>query len=482
MGNACGSFGRRLSLSKSAKINNKKINHKQLSNDDNNDNNNRSKKHPDMETYMDNKLVVVSGSGRQQPKRERSRSASKRRPAINSTAIVTNKQNLVASLLPSPAAAAASSPQQSSSLQQAMHSESTMENRMLDLQGDDQTSRQQGSSLNCSCNNMESYEADTPFAQTSFNVMDFTGDEDDSEMKHVVMWTKSPIAASSCSFHEKSKNQQQMKAVLINATSATAEPSQNMSASFTGNSGDVMKSIFTQKRKGTLVRLNQRSQLMERLPTFEVDVNEVTLHGHMNYERAITRPVGGEDQMEELEWIALNAIMFTDSAAALFKALHELNPEFCTKKTCPNMTAGSNFLYLWSDGAFTPAGTKQEPEDLCAFEYISNSFNWIEQQVSNPEIFPENETRIPKSSLKVFKRIFKLLFRFYAHAFRHHHAAITALGLQGNLNSCFKLFTLFSLKFNLLDNKELAPMRTVVKMIQSASKGGAAEKQTLLSR
>eukprot|EP00475_Leptophrys_vorax_P034036 TRINITY_DN5442_c0_g1_i4.p1 TRINITY_DN5442_c0_g1~~TRINITY_DN5442_c0_g1_i4.p1 ORF type:complete len:257 (+),score=63.42 TRINITY_DN5442_c0_g1_i4:49-771(+) len=240
MGNACGSFGRRLSLSKSAKINNKKINHKQLSNDDNNDNNNRSKKHPDMETYMDNKLVVVSGSGRQQPKRERSRSASKRRPAINSTAIVTNKQNLVASLLPSPAAAAASSPQQSSSLQQAMHSESTMENRMLDLQGDDQTSRQQGSSLNCSCNNMESYEADTPFAQTSFNVMDFTGDEDDSEMKHVVMWTKSPIAASSCSFHEKSKNQQQMKAVLINATSATAEPSQNMSASFTGNSGDVM--------------------------------------------------------------------------------------------------------------------------------------------------------------------------------------------------------------------------------------------------
>ena len=46
------------------------------------------------------------------------------------------------------------------------------------------------------------------------------------------------------------------------------------------------------------------------------------------------------------EWLAVNTIEFFNEISLLFGCL----TEYCTKKTCPTMSAGSKFEYLWADG------------------------------------------------------------------------------------------------------------------------------------
>jgi hypothetical protein len=80
-------------------------------------------------------------------------------------------------------------------------------------------------------------------------------------------------------------------------------------------------------------------------------------------------------------------MMFADSAAALFKAYTQIKPNLCTETSCPRMTAGSNYVYLWADD------TGSDPQEICARDYMSKALTWIEEQVSNPDIFPQDGER-----------------------------------------------------------------------------------------
>jgi hypothetical protein len=64
--------------------------------------------------------------------------------------------------------------------------------------------------------------------------------------------------------------------------------------------------LFAQKRRGTVVRLNQR-QVFTRISTFQVEVAD-PVEGNIDFEKVITRPLTGDDKMDELEWIAMNGI------------------------------------------------------------------------------------------------------------------------------------------------------------------------------
>jgi hypothetical protein len=63
--------------------------------------------------------------------------------------------------------------------------------------------------------------------------------------------------------------------------------------------------------------------------------------------------------------------------------------QLCTKTTCPVMSAGPNFQYLWP----TPTG----PVKLSAHDYIDNLFIWIDEQIDDPALFPfEDDQDFPK--------------------------------------------------------------------------------------
>jgi MOB kinase activator 1 len=58
-------------------------------------------------------------------------------------------------------------------------------------------------------------------------------------------------------------------------------------------------------------------------------------------------------------------------------------------------------------------------------------------------------------------RIFRRLFRVYAHIYYAHFEYIVSQKAETHMNSCFKHFVLFSREFGLVDQKEMHPLKCV---------------------
>jgi MOB kinase activator 1 len=181
-------------------------------------------------------------------------------------------------------------------------------------------------------------------------------------------------------------------------------------------------------------------------------IAQMTL-GSGNMSLAVELP-SGEDLNE---WLAVNAIEFYNEISILYGTL----TEFCTKDTCPIMSAGQKFEYLWADGQ-----NVKTPLKVPAPEYIELLMTWVESQFNNETLFPCQLGKFsfikgvpfPKNFLSMIKTIFKRLFRVYAHIYHTHFQVILALGLEYHLNTCFKHFIFFIDEFKLVEEKELAPL------------------------
>lgn len=80
---------------------------------------------------------------------------------------------------------------------------------------------------------------------------------------------------------------------------------------------------------------------------------------------AVTLPEG-----ENLnEWLAVNTIEFFNEISLIFGCL----TEFCTKKSCPTMSAGPKFEYHWAEGT-----NMTKPLNVSAAEYIDFLMTWVE--------------------------------------------------------------------------------------------------------
>ena len=172
--------------------------------------------------------------------------------------------------------------------------------------------------------------------------------------------------------------------------------------------------------------------------------------GSGNIEIAVELP-NGEDLNE---WLAVNTIEFYNDINLLYGML----VEFCTKESCPVMSAGPKYEYLWADGSNVKA-----PLKVSASEYIEYLMTWVENQLNNESIFPSViGVPFPKNFFNIIKVIFKRLFRVYAHIYYTHFPQIVMLGCQYHLNTCFKHFIFFIDRFNLVEAKELAPLAELI--------------------
>lgn len=99
--------------------------------------------------------------------------------------------------------------------------------------------------------------------------------------------------------------------------------------------------------------------------------------------------------------------------------------DYCTEKTCPTMSGGPKFEYLWADG--TPEYKK--PTQLPASKYINLLMDWIENQINSEAVFPtRTDQPFPKNFQGICKKILTRLFRVFVHVYIHHFDRIVALG------------------------------------------------------
>ncbi|KAI9096536.1 MOB1 protein [Phlyctochytrium arcticum] len=181
-------------------------------------------------------------------------------------------------------------------------------------------------------------------------------------------------------------------------------------------------------------------------------------------QRYIVKTLGGASLREAVgippdtfrdEWIAVNTVDFYNQINLLYGCISE----YCSPENCPTMNAGARYEYLWADGKSIP-----KPIRCSAPQYIEYLLSWVDTQLDDESVFPSSDT-FPPAFLPTIKQIFKRLFRFYAHVYHNHLKQLEAVGEDRHLNTCFKHFILFVTEFDLVDDRELQPLSTIVAQI-----------------
>ncbi|KAI9292007.1 maintenance of ploidy protein mob1 [Neoconidiobolus thromboides FSU 785] len=185
------------------------------------------------------------------------------------------------------------------------------------------------------------------------------------------------------------------------------------------------------------------------------------------YLRAAVQLPQGEDLNE---WLAMNTVDFFNQVNLLYGTMSE----FCTKNTCPLMSAGTKYTYNWADES-----TNNQPIPVSAPEYVDKLMAWIQIQLDDEKLFPTKTGTLlniyllfiyirlgisfGKNFLPTVKTIFKRLYRVYAHLYHHHFDHVIVLGQEVHLNTSFKHFIFLVQEFDLIpDQKELAPMLDLI--------------------
>ncbi|GAB5363211.1 hypothetical protein AAMO2058_000864200 [Amorphochlora amoebiformis] len=157
----------------------------------------------------------------------------------------------------------------------------------------------------------------------------------------------------------------------------------------------------------------------------------------------------------EDEWLATATVEVFNQVLTMYGSLYGC----CTSKTCPKMTADKGFRYAWRDN-----NKYKKPKEVSAPDYIILLFDWVEEKIQNPKLFPTNpDTPFPEEIRKEIKNIFKRLFRVYAHIYYKHFKEVEEVLTIEALNSCFKYFVLFCIEFNLIRKEEMNPMKDLLK-------------------
>ncbi|KAJ6228970.1 mob kinase activator-like 1 [Anaeramoeba flamelloides] len=174
--------------------------------------------------------------------------------------------------------------------------------------------------------------------------------------------------------------------------------------------------------------------------------------GGCDLEQAVQLPENGNEN----EWIAHHIIDFRNKLALFFGIVKGS----CTKKRCPIMNAGINWQYCWVNNK------KSKPQKMPAQTYILRLFKWVDNQINNESLFPNNPKKYPKKwKSKVSVPIIRRLFRVLGHIYHAHFQLIREKGTEAHLNTLLIHFVYFAREFSLLKSKDYLPMKNVIEQL-----------------
>jgi MOB kinase activator 1 len=162
------------------------------------------------------------------------------------------------------------------------------------------------------------------------------------------------------------------------------------------------------------------------------------------------------------EWLSVNTLDIFNEISALVTAVFQNG--LCT---CPDMTAGPLFSYLWRDGV-----RYKKPTSLPAKMYITNLMNWVESQLDDESVFPlHHGCKFPSDFHQRVKLIYKRLFRVYAHFYHHHYKQLEKASGIVFLNISFKRFIFFATHFDLIGKPDTDALDTLIHWMLTHSHG-----------
>ena len=104
------------------------------------------------------------------------------------------------------------------------------------------------------------------------------------------------------------------------------------------------------------------------------------------------------------------------------------------------------YEYRWADGV-----KYKKPVEVSAPAYTALLMEWIENLLDDERVFPVADGQpFPPDFVDTVRKIFRRLFRVYAHIYHSHFNQVCELGEEAHLNTLFKHFIFFSHYFKLI--------------------------------
>jgi len=131
----------------------------------------------------------------------------------------------------------------------------------------------------------------------------------------------------------------------------------------------------------------------------------------------------------------------------------------CTTESCPSMTGGPKYEYLWQDEG-------KKPETLPAPEYVMALMQWIDDILTDERIFPPvDDVPFPKNFKKVCSKIFRRLYRIFVHVYIEHFTRLQEIGAEAHTNTFYKHFYYFVKEHDMMEDKDFAPLETLTRRL-----------------
>jgi len=172
------------------------------------------------------------------------------------------------------------------------------------------------------------------------------------------------------------------------------------------------------------------------------------------------------------EWMASHTIGFFEHINLIYGTISE----FCTPSSCPDMVGPGPRQYLWVD-------EKGKKSRLSAHQYIDYSMTYVQKTINDEATFPtKHGNDFPTGFDTQIRKIFRLLFHVLAHIYHCHFKEIVLLQLHAHLNAVFVHFVEFSLKFQIVEEKELEVLDDLIvalKIVTPNSKSTDENKENI---
>lgn len=173
---------------------------------------------------------------------------------------------------------------------------------------------------------------------------------------------------------------------------------------------------------------------------------QASLQSGINLRQVVKLPEG--ENMND--WIAVHVVDFFNRINLIYGTVSE----YCSETSCPTMSGGPRYEYLWADGE-----NFKKPTALPAPKYIEYLMDWTESQINNENVFPvTTDVPFPKTFIHLCRKILTRLFRVFVHVYIHHFDRIVSIGAEAHVNTCYKHFYYFVQEFDLVSAKELEPL------------------------
>ncbi|KAI6218825.1 hypothetical protein M3Y99_01689200 [Aphelenchoides fujianensis] len=180
---------------------------------------------------------------------------------------------------------------------------------------------------------------------------------------------------------------------------------------------------------------------------------EATLSAGLDL-RAIVR-LPPEESFED--WLAVHTVDFFNRVNLLYGTISDA----CTAASCPTMSGGSKYEYLWQD-----ENHFRKPTRLPAKEYMSLLMDWIECRINNEEIFPSNtNVPFPSDFRTICSKILSRLYRVFVHVYIHHFDRLVQIGAEPHANTLYKHFYFFVTEHNLVSKRELDALKDLTERL-----------------